>query len=116
MLIEVNESTYNLIVKESKKANIDIGKYLEDLMKEVSEIIPTKEEKKLWKGYLYDSLLLLAEIRSEVYPKKKDNLETLKEKFFYWASEYNDGYFLEQDEVNTDRYCAWLVQEYEKYC
>ena len=117
MKIDVTERTYKLIVKEaSKYSNGDITKYLESLMEEVTEIIPTREEKKEWKENLYNTLMFLATERYEFEPRKKDSLETLKESFFYWASEYNDGYFSERDDADNDRYCAWLVQEYEKYC
>ena len=116
MTINVNEKTYNLITKEANKySNGNIEEYLEGLMKEVTEIIPTKEEKKQWKQYLYDSCMSLAEERPEFRPRKRDSLETLKESFFYWADEYNDGYFSEMDDADNDRYCAWLMQEYEKY-
>lgn len=117
MNINVNEKTYNLIVREANEySNGNIEDYLESLMKEVTEIIPTKEEKKEWKENLYDTCMLLATERPEFRPRKKDSLENLKESFFYWASEYNDGYFTEMDDADKDRYSAWLVQEYEKYC
>ena len=117
MRIDINEKTYKLIVKEANKySNGNIEKYLESLMEEVTEIIPTREEKKEWKENLYNACMFLATERYEFRPRKKDNLEALKELFFYWASEYNDGYFSEMDDADNDRYCAWLVQEYEKYC
>ena len=117
MTINVNERTYDLIVKEANKySNGNIEEYLESLMKEVTEIIPTREEKREWKENLYNACLFLAMERPEFRPRKKDSLENLKESFFYWASEYNDGYFTERDDADNDRYCAWLVQEYEKYC
>ncbi len=75
-------------------------------------IEPTRKEKSEWKKYLYNALLFLATERPEFRPRKRDSLETLKESFFYWADEYNDGYFSEQDDADTDRYCAWLVQEH----
>lgn len=116
MKIEVSEKTYKLIEKEAKKfTNGNIVKYLENLMEEVTEIVPTRDEKKEWKQKLYNALVFLATERPEVYPKKRDSLETLKESFFYWAEMYNDGYFPEMDEVDSDKYCAWLVQEYDKY-
>lgn len=117
MTINVNEKTYNLIMKEANKySNGNIEKYLESLMEEVVEIIPTREEKKEWKENLYNTLLSLSTEHSDLYPRKRDSFETLKESFFYWVSEYNDGYFYERDDADSDRYCAWLVQEYEKYC
>lgn len=83
-------------------------------MEKVTEIIPTKAEKKEWKSCLYNTLCFLATERPELYPRKRDPLNTLLESFFYWSDEYNDGYFTERDEADTDRYCAWLVQEYER--
>ena len=82
---------------------------------EEEEIIPTKAERKEWKEYLYNSLLFLATERPEFRPRKKDSLETLKDSFFYWADEFNEGYFSERDEASTDRYCAWLVQEFDRW-
>lgn len=117
MTINVNEKTYNLIMKEANKySNGNIEEYLESLMEEVVEIIPTREEKKEWKENLYNTLLSLSTEHSDLYPRKRDSFETLKESFFYWVSEYNDGYFDERDDAASDRYCAWLCQEYEKYC
>ena len=75
-------------------------------------IEPTRTEKKEWKEYLYNALMFLATERPEFRPRKRDSLETLLESFFYWADEYNDGYFTERDEADTDRYCAWLVQKH----
>ena len=116
MQIEVSERTYNQIKKEADIfCNGDTVEYIKKLMDEVTEIVPTKEEKKEWKKYLYDTCWALATERPEIAPRKKDSLKDLEEKFFYWASEYNDGYFSERDEADTDNYCAWLVQEYEKY-
>ena len=117
MNINVNEKTYNLIKLEAEKfSNGDIGKYLESLMEEITEIIPTQKEKREWKENLYSTVLFLSEYYEEITPKKRDSLDTLLEKFFWWVSKKNDGYFSEMDNANTDRYCAWLVQEYEQYC
>lgn len=80
----------------------------------MEKIIPTREEKREWKGYLYDSLWYLASEHDELYPRKRDSLNTLLEAFLYWADEYNEGYFSERDDADTDRYSAWLVQEYEE--
>ena len=80
----------------------------------MKEIIPTKEELKEWKDNLYSACMFLAEERHEFMPNEKDSLEDLQESYFYWASECNEGYSSEMDDANTDRYCAWLVQEYKK--
>ena len=74
-------------------------------------IKPTRAEKKEWKEYLYNTLMFLATERPDFRPRKKDSLETMLESFLYWADEYNDGYFNEKEDVDTDRYSAWLVQE-----
>ena len=85
-------------------------------------IEPTRAEKSEWKEMLYSALLFLATERPDLRPRKRDSLATLLESFLYWADEYNDGYFSEKDEANTDRYCAWLVQEqlrtndYDLFC
>lgn len=74
-------------------------------------IQPSRKEKKEWKQYLYNALCFLATERPEFMPRKKDSLETLLDSFLSWANNYNDGYFTEKEEADTDRYCAWLVQE-----
>ena len=77
------------------------------------KIKPTKDEYREWKENLYNTLLFLARAteRPELYPRKKDSLATLLENIFYWADEYNDGYFEEMNTAETDRYSAWLVEE-----
>ena len=77
------------------------------------EIIPTRKERTEWKEMLRNSLLIICEYYPDLYPRKRDSFETLLEKFFYWASEYNEGYFGERDDADTDRYCAYLVQQYD---
>ena len=77
-------------------------------------IEPTRKEKSEWKEMLYSALLFLATERPDLRPRKRDSLATLLESFLYWANEYNDGYFTERDEADSDRYCAWLVQEYDR--
>lgn len=80
----------------------------------LGEITPTREEKRKWKQSLYNSCWLLATERPEFYPRKRDSLRTLLDKFLCWANTFNEGYFTEREERDTDRYCAWLVQEYNK--
>ena len=77
----------------------------------MGNIQPTKKEYREWKKNLYNTLYMLSEYHSELYPRKRDSLCTLLESFFYWADEYNDGYFREMDDVKIDRYAAWLVEE-----
>lgn len=80
----------------------------------VDRIAPTREEKRLWKQYLYNTLVLLATERPEFCPRKRDSLQTLLDSFLCWANTYNEGYFSERDEADTDRYCKWLVEQYEE--
>ena len=77
-------------------------------------IEPTRAEKTEWKQKLYNSLCFLATERGEFMPRKRDSLNTLLDSFLCWADEYNEGYFSERDDADKDRYCAWLVQEYEE--
>ena len=73
-------------------------------------IEPTRKEKSEWKKHLYNNLSIISEYHDDCYPCKRDSFKTLVETYIYWADEYNDGYFPEKDEVNTDRYSAYLVQ------
>lgn len=79
--------------------------------KSMGNIQPTKEEYREWKEKLYNTLRFLATERPEFAPSKRDSLFTLLESFFYWADEYNDGYFTEMDNAKIDRYAAWLIEE-----
>ena len=78
-------------------------------------IIPTRKEKSDWKKELYDQLTFIGSEREGFYPRKRDSFETLMESFFCYVSEYNDGYCSEWEEADTDRYCAYLQQEYRFY-
>ena len=78
-------------------------------------ITPTKEERKQWKENLYNSLNLISDYHDDLAKKKRDSLKTLKTNYFYWADTFNGKYFPEMKNANTDKYCAWLVQEYKKY-
>jgi len=80
----------------------------------MEEIIPTKEEKKLWKQYLYNSLTCLSSKDKTFYPKKKDKTNDLIKKFHSLIKKYNNGNFPEQLTTKIERYSAWLVQEYNK--
>jgi|GEM_PF-6530269 len=82
-----------------------------DMTKEI--IKPTRAEKAEWKEYLWNALYELSTERPEFYPRKRDSLATMLASFLSWAENYNEGYFPERDDADTDRYCAWLVQEYE---
>lgn len=107
-------NTVRELLDDCQEAKDTLMKVAKALKNAKPYIKPTKEERREWKQYLYSTLCFLATERPEFAPRKRDSLNTLLESFFYWASEYNDGYFSERDEADTDRYCAWLVQEYEE--
>ena len=114
--IKVTDKTYEILLQIANESmSGDITRLLKNWALEEVKIVPTKEEKKEWKENLYNTLCILATDRPQFAPRKKDSLNTLLESFLYWAEEYNDGYFSERDEANTDKYCAWLVQEYDIY-
>ena len=77
-------------------------------------IVPTRNEKKAWKQNLYEALCFLSTERPEFYPRKKDSLAVLLEAFLSWANTYNEGYFIEREDADHDRYSAWLVQSYNE--
>ena len=112
--ISVAESTYNRLVEEAKNANTTIEQYITDLIRDDTDIIPTAQEKKEWKECLYNANAFLATERPEFMPRKRDSLDCLLQSFLAWAETYNDGYFTERDDASTDRYCAWLCQEYDR--
>lgn len=112
---EAEEYVENLSSEDKKALADGLRKSPDDYfccdMKVHKRIVPTEAEKAEWRQNLYNTLTFLATERNEFQPKKKDSLETLLRSFLYWADEHNDGYFSEKDEANTDRYCAWLVQQ-----
>ena len=70
----------------------------------------TRVEQKELKAYLYESLYTKSEYHYDLCPQKRDSLDTLVEKYCYWANEYNDGYMWEMDEKD-DRLAEIMVQE-----
>lgn len=77
-----------------------------------------KPKPKYWQE-LYDNLWGLAEYHEDLEPKRRDTIEDLLEKFFYWVDEYNDGFFgwylrdcEDQEEID---FYNFLVREYENY-
>lgn len=113
------DDTYSFLIgllnKNEKKKVAKALNECRDFLAEDKEIVPTRAERKQWRENLYNTLMFLSTERPEFRPRKKDNLETLKDSFFFWADEYNDGYFNERDEADTSRYCAWLVQEFDRW-
>lgn len=79
------------------------------------EIKLTREEKRELKEYLYSNLMDKAEYHYDLYPYKRDSLNTLMSKFFYWGDKYNDEYISEEKYVNESRLSAYLVQEFKKF-
>ena len=81
--------------------------------KKTKEIVLTPHEKSELNKYLYDTLNYLAKKTPYVKPRWDASLNELKELFFFWASQYNNGYFMEMDDAG--KLNEYLVQEYEKY-
>lgn len=80
----------------------------------VNRIIPSEEEKVMWKKFLYNRLAFLATERPEFFPNEHDDLDTLLESFLYWADTYNEGYFCERDIADKDRYSLWLIEQHDE--
>lgn len=81
----------------------------------MAEIKLTREEKRELKEYLYDSLMTKAEYHYDLEPNKRESLDSLMEKYFYWGDEYNDGYIPQEDYDKDDRLAMYLVQEFKKF-
>ena len=99
----------------SCKGNVESETILTFFVDPEASIELSREEKRQLKEKLYNSLLFLSTERPDLYPRKRDSLATLTETFFYWASEYNDGYFSGMDNADEDKLCAYLTREYETY-
>lgn len=80
----------------------------------MNNVILNREEKRALKEWLYDELMMLCEYHYELYPRKRDSLASLMEKFYYWAAKHNDSYFPEMDNPET-RLEQYLVQEFKNY-
>ena len=81
----------------------------------MAEIKLTKEEKRELKAYLYSDLDMKSEYHANLMPNKRESLDSLMEKYFYWGDEYNDDYIPEEMYVDEDRLSAYLVQEFKKF-
>ena len=79
----------------------------------MTEIKLTREEKRGLKEYLYEMLSTMCEYHADLYPSKKDSLNTLVEKYCYWAKQYNEGYMSQMDD-NDNKLSAYMVQEYNR--
>ena len=75
----------------------------------------TREEKRKLKECLYNSLMDKYEHYNDLYPCKRDSLNSLMAKYFYWGDEYNDDYIPEIDYDTDDRLSMYLVQEFKKF-
>lgn len=81
----------------------------------MTEIKLTREEKRELKEYLYSVLMDKYEYHYDLYPCKRDGLNSLMSKYFYWGDRYNDGYIPEENCVNDHKSSAYLVQEFKKF-
>lgn len=95
-----------------------------------NEIILTKEEERKYKEFLYNGIKIAISnndtiLLKELNPKKNDDLDTLKEKYFKWVDNCFNGYLEEREfvkggiyedpNVELRTYYTWIVQEYDKY-
>lgn len=80
----------------------------------MEDIKLTREEKRELKEYLYADLVTKSEYHYDLYPCKKDSLNKLMQKYFYWGDEYNDGYIPEVDFEEDNRMAIYLAQEFKK--
>lgn len=71
--------------------------------------------KKTFKKELFGLLDHLSEYHPDIAPKSKDTINDLLEKYFYWVTEYNDGYSNELAEPDLCEFNAWLASEAEHY-
>lgn len=81
----------------------------------MEDIKLTREEKRELKEWLYSKLETLCEYHYDLHPSKRDSLNSLMEKYFYWGDEYNDGYISEEDYDKNNRLAMYLVQEFKKF-
>ena len=82
---------------------------------DVDEIKLTREEKRELKECLYSDLMVKCEYHNDLYPCKRDSLNSLMTKYFYWGDEYNDDYIPEENCNENDRLSMYLVQEFKKF-
>lgn len=71
--------------------------------------------KKSFKRELFYLLDELSEYHPDIAPNSKDTVNDLLEKYFYWVTEYNDGYSNELEEPDLCEFNAWLAKEAEYY-
>jgi hypothetical protein len=81
----------------------------------MKEIKLTREENGELKNILYNDLLTKSEYHYDLVPNKRESLDGLMKKYFYWGDEYNDGYIPEEDYDKGDRLAMYLVQEFKKF-
>ena len=68
----------------------------------------------IYKEELFKHLDMLSEYHPDIAPKKRDSEETLLEKYFYWVTEYNDGYSESLMNPETD-FDTYLVANAERF-
>ena len=57
----------------------------------------------------------LSEYHADIAPKSRDTIADLLEKYFYWVTEYNDGYSNELAYPNESEFNAWLASKAKNY-
>lgn len=121
ILVKVNKKIEYLLEDIDNYAD-ELCDYLSDIyeycikgfnVEVVEEIQLTRNEKRELKEYLYSKLVNISEYHSGLYPWKKDSLNTLIEKYFYWGDIYNDDYIPE--EKREDEKSLYLAQEFKKH-
>lgn len=65
------------------------------------------------KQELFRRLDEIATYHPDVRPLKRDTVQDLLEKYFYWVSEYNEGYSNELANPNGSEFNAWIWRENE---
>lgn len=73
-------------------------------------------EFKEFKEALFRRLDTISEYHPDLIPQTTDSLNDLLEKYFYWAKEYNAGYFPEMDAPTASHYNQYLTSMYAIGC
>lgn len=68
-----------------------------------------------FRAKLFAMLDRLSEYHAEIAPDDGDSVEVLLEKYFYWVTEYNDGYSKEIADKYASPFNAWLAKKAEMY-
>ena len=68
-----------------------------------------------FKEELYRRVDEISEYHEDLTPRKKDTVFNLLEKYFYWVTEYNDGYSEELANPSASQFNAWLASKAELF-